>query len=85
MKHFKLNKDVYYTVDIRGTSVINRKEHNAYFIEYPEAAVWFILNQRYPPEKSRKLIEAILLETSENHQEYIQSCIENWRTLKLIR
>jgi hypothetical protein len=85
MNKFQIHSDVCYTVDSSGVSVINKDNHKAIFISYPEAAVWLVLNQKYTQDKSISLIGAILDDMEEDSLKYVDSCISKWKDLGLVK
>jgi len=85
MKKFNLNTGVLFTVDVKGIAVVNKVDNTHLFINYPEAAVWSVLVENKPGLKPVEMLGAILGKNRIETVEYIEQCLEFWRSLNLIR
>jgi hypothetical protein len=83
MKQFKPRDGNLYTIDTRGIALIN-KEKVCSFITYPEAAVWMILNRNYPEQKTISMLSSIIGMNEKATDDFIDSCLQKWRTGYLI-
>ena len=80
---FKTAKDTLYAVDLKGIAVSSQENINT-FIHYPEAAVWLVLVQNYPEEKTLKMLASILGKDEINTGKFINKCLQSWREASMI-
>ena len=84
MTDYIINKAIIYTIDLKGAAIVNTKDSNSIFLEYPEAAVWLIFVEGHELKKSGRMLEAILGKGEAEIKEYTKQCINNWKAIGLI-
>ena len=83
MDKLKINKNIKYTIDLKGVAITDTQKNNV-FLEYPEAAVWLVLAKEYNANKSLQMLEAILNKNKDETKKYTNKCINKWKKSSFI-
>jgi hypothetical protein len=85
MKKVEFNDELYYAIDSKGVAIINKNDKRSIFLEYPDAAIFCILLEHNRVSISRQMLQAILGKSRAETDQYLNNCLEKWKTQKIIR
>ncbi|MDA3894332.1 MAG: hypothetical protein PF517_21940 [Salinivirgaceae bacterium] len=75
----QLKQGIGYAIEENGVTILNNRLHKSEFISYPDAAIWLVLARNNDLKVSQKMISAILNLEKNKCNNYINSCLNNWK------
>ena len=67
-----------WTMDLNCVKVYDSNSHKSSVIEYPEAALWDLIQQKYPADQIILMMAAITKDDKSHAEEWINKNIQAW-------
>lgn len=75
---FKCAPHVKWSVEVWGVILLNEASGLVRSLEYPQAAIWDLINRGYSFEKTKRLVSAITSSGTEAAEELLLESLERW-------
>lgn len=75
---YRCKTGVKWAVTIQGLIVIDTATEKVLPLDYPEAAVWDLINRGYAFDQTRRMIAAIGAMDDESAEQLILNCVDAW-------
>ena len=76
---------ILWTVEIGGIFIVDQQTSKHFFLQYPGAAVWDLLNRNYSIKQIIPLVSAIQQVTTGEAVQIVQQCLAEWQQNGLIK